>query len=235
MTSPQSTPLSKSGLEKIQSQIEILRRDLGATGAMVFDGSGRLLIEGGHHPDLDPATFLALLGNAMSAANAVVHLLRDEGAFDLHFHEGQSYEMYTSRISDDVFLTLTFERGAGTSRVGMVWLTLRRAILELRALTQDARVKPGSVEDREIKRAITQSLDEALNLLDGDMLSTSSGASPKPKDLPSAKPAPPPADAPGAAMPHLSPSELDAAQPTISFDEARRLGYIKFDDLDEEE
>jgi len=212
---------SRIGIRKTQNHIETLRQDLGASGAMLVDQAGHLLVECGTHGDFDPNTFLALLGNAMSASNAVIHLLRDTSAFDLHIHEGTSYEMYTSRINDEIFLTLTFEKRSSTSRVGMVWITLRRAIVELRELIDQAAVKPGTTEDKEIKNAISSTL-EALNRLEGDMLSEN-----------------PLESSTRAADPHNNsvptspiPDELMDPNRTISYEEARRLGLIDLDDTD---
>lgn len=213
---------SEIGLRQTQRQIETLRQDLGASGAMLLDQAGHLLVECGTHGDFDPNTFLALLGNAMSASNAVIHLLRDTSAFDLHIHEGTSYEMYTSRINDQIFLTLTFEKRPGTSRVGMVWITLRRAIVELRELIDQAAVKPGTIEDKQIQNAISSTLAEALNRMEGDMFtgnpphSTTPAADPRNNSVP----------------PSPIPNELMDPNRTISYEEARRLGLINLDDND---
>jgi hypothetical protein len=123
--------------------MEELRADLGATGALLSDQAGQSLIECGRHGDFDLHTFLAQLGNAMTASNQVIHALQDEASFNLHFHEGKNYEMYTTRISDQSFLTLIFDRqGSAQGRVGMVWSTLRRAVTEIRAMLKHALVTP---------------------------------------------------------------------------------------------
>lgn len=218
---------SEDGLRKIQDRIEQVRLDLGAVVALLMDDAGELLTDCGWHGDFDMNAFLALVSNEMSAANAVVHLLRDDAAFDLHYHEGQKYEMYTVRISDQVFLTLIFEsRQATSGRVGMVWLTLRRTIAELRKLLQQATIKPGSAENHEMHRTVSAVLDEALQQLDTDALLK-----------PQAPPAPPPkTDEPPAAKPHAPPSRLrrrtstDDAKRVLSYDEARALGLIGDDE-----
>lgn len=160
---------SDDGLKAIQERIETLRVDLGASGAILLDQTGELLVESGHHADLDINAFLTLLGNAMSAMNAVVHLLKDEGAFDLHFHEGQTYDMHTARIDDRIFLTLVFERHSGSSRVGMIWLSLRRTVTQLRTLLQQAIIQPGSAESEQIKNAVSDAFDEAISRMDDDL------------------------------------------------------------------
>ena len=167
---------SDEGLRAIQERIETLRVDLGASGAILLDQTGELLVESGHHADLDINTFLTLLGNAMSAMNAVVHMLKDEGAFDLHFHEGQTYDMHTARIDDRIFLTLVFERHAGSSRVGMIWLSLRRTVTQLRPLLQQAMIESGSAESDKIKSAVSDAFDEALSRMDDDLFPTAPSA-----------------------------------------------------------
>lgn len=179
----QPTVYSQDGLRKLQDYIDTLRIDLGAFGAILQDQSGRLLVECGSHGYINVNSFMVLLGNAMSASDAVMQLLRDESSFDLHIHEGTTYEIYTGRVSRQIFLTFIFEKREVGSRVGIVWLALRRAVNELRSLLRQATLKEGNVEDKEIKSAVASSLSEALSRLDDDLLTSSSSEStiePKP-------------------------------------------------------
>ncbi len=246
---------SEDGLKAIQDRIETLRVDLGASGAILLDQTGELLVESGHHADLDVNAFLALLGNAMSAMNAVVHLLKDEGAFDLHFHEGQTYDMHTARIDDHIFLTLIFERHAGSSRVGMIWLSLRRTVSQLRPLLQEAIVMPGTAESEKIKSAVSDAFDEAISRMDQDLFPTASSIpsipstppipavpeippTPKPrrkrifdfstprKELP--KEEPPQEEPP--IPPQVSRDVLVDPKHVLTYEEARALGLINLDD-----
>jgi hypothetical protein len=191
----QSTIYSESGLRNLQDHIDQLRVDLGAFGSILQDQSGRLLVECGSHGYIDIHSFMVLLGNAMSATDAVMQVLHDESSFDLHIHEGTTYEIYTSRISKQIFLTFIFEKRESGSRVGIVWLTLRRAVNELRALLREATLKEGAVEDKEIKNAVASSFTEMLGRLDDDLL----GGSTPPVSAPARaqkKSSPPPEPAP---------------------------------------
>jgi hypothetical protein len=236
---------SDDGLRKIQDRIEELRLDLGAVVALLLDDSGQLLTDCGWHGDFDINAFLALVGNEMSAANAVVDLLRDDAAFDLHFHEGQKYEMYTARITNQVFLTLIFEaRQNASGRVGMVWLTLRRAIAEMRKLLNRATVRRGTAEGRAMHSAISATLDEALTRIEDDPLLFA----PKPDAPPASKPKSdvPPAPAPAPEPPRRRtrwttpnppppsnpspPAEPADSNRVMSYEEARALGLIGADD-----
>jgi hypothetical protein len=236
---------SEAGQKKIQERIENLRIDLGASGAILSSESGQLLVECGHIRNLDIDAFLALLGNAMSATNAVVHLLHDEASFDLHFHEGQNYEMYTTRLNDQVFLTLILERGlVGTSRIGMVWLTLRRAVTELRALIKKSLLEPSAAESAQIKSTVSDVLDEAMNVFESNIIKMppappveETPPAPRPRrKLPGReKPpaAPPPSDSTQEqpTPPKVSPDILNDPNHPLTYEEARALGLIDLDNL----
>jgi predicted regulator of Ras-like GTPase activity (Roadblock/LC7/MglB family) len=238
-----TTVFAASELNKIQVVLEMLRHDLGATGVMLFDEYGHLLLERGRHGDYDVNTFLALLGNAMSASNAVNKLLRDKTAFDLHIHEGTSHELYTSRINDGVFLCLTLEKHAGSSRVGMVWITLRRAVAELRELIEQATPKSGAKRDQEIQNAIGDTLTDALERFESNLPPDNPVGSPSPAKEPRQNaplgqtppdlnhPEPPNLDAPH----DLTPEDMTDPDRMIGYEQARRLGIIDLDNINRDQ
>lgn len=210
---------SENGMKPVQASIDVARVDLGASGALLLDQSGRLLVECGSHGDIDVNEFLALLGNAMSASGAVMQLLRDVSAFDLHVHEGAQYEIYATRISDRVFLTLLFSKKEGASRVGMVWLTLRRVVPEVRALLKRAVVKAAAAEDRDTGDAMSASQNQVWSVSEDARKENPRTLRGRDKEPRKRSSAPDPAAA-GA----------DDSQRTISYDEARRLGIVDLDD-----
>jgi CheY-like chemotaxis protein len=132
--SPPLAPLSKAGHAAIRKSIEALRQDTNARNVLLLDRSGELLAESGPRGEFDTGAFLAALGNTMVVTNAVSEILGDSSAFDLHFHEGEKYEIYSARVSPQVFLSLLLEREDTNGRIGMVWLYLRRAVTDLRQL-----------------------------------------------------------------------------------------------------
>ena len=236
---------SEDGLKAIQDRIKTLRIDLGASGAILLDQTGALLVESGHHADLDVDSFLARLGNAMSAMNAVVHLLKDEGEFDLHFHEGQIYDIHTARIDDRIFLTLIFERHSGSSRVGMILLSLRRAVTELRGLVRNSIVDSKTVENEKINTHATDDLlgntasdsdlrkksnkpVPAQDPLTDDDLFWNDFANPGFRNQSIDLPLPPQEESP--APPKISREILDDPKHVLTYDEARALGLINLDE-----
>jgi CheY-like chemotaxis protein len=198
---------SEDGLRATKSKMEHLCADLGASGALLSDPAGQLILESGRHGDFELGTFLSLLGNAMAASNQLIHSLQDEASFNLHYHEGKNYDVYTTRIGDQVFLTLIFDRqGGNQGRVGMIWIALRRALTEIRAALNQAVVAPSEPKITDPPARVEP-------------------APPRPRAASNPHPSiandPPPA-----------PPTADAEVSVLSYDQARALGLINLDDLD---
>jgi CheY-like chemotaxis protein len=163
----QMAMFSEQGMRNIHKRIEQLRADVGGLGVMLLDPSGQLINESGQRGKFDVNTFLALLANTMAAVDELSRVMQDPDAFNLHFQEGKNYETYTARVSDQVLLCLILEKAGTSSRIGMVWLYLRRAISELRDLFVKAVIAdshPGL--DRDVVSALQNALDGVMDGLD---------------------------------------------------------------------
>ncbi|MCX7839106.1 MAG: response regulator [Anaerolineae bacterium] len=243
---PRVIVFSEEGLRAIQARMERLRTDVEALGALLFDQSGQLLTHTGQSGEFDATAFRALLGNTMSAASELGHILQDDETFDLHFHEGKQYEVYATQISAQVFLALLIERQSSASRIGMVWLYLRRAIAELRALVKQAQVEDTTtLFDADLAAGVADALDQALGLDDfaGETAAVEMSAAPRrarraefdldaflqanPPRRRTRKTTPPEETQAGAAS--SSPSTPDP-NAVLSYEQARALGLINLDE-----
>lgn len=246
---PRMIVFSEQGLQTIQERLERLRTDAEAVGAFLFDQSGQLLTQTGQTGEFDGTAFRALLGNTMSAASELDHILQDDEGFDLHFHEGKQYEVYATQISPQVFLALLIERQRNASRIGMVWLYLRRAIAELRTLVKQAHVEDAvTVLDADLVAGVADALDQALGL-DDAVSETPTPQAPPPLhrarraefDLDAFLQANPPRRRARKTAPHEeepSKTESSANVPStpdhdpntvLSYEEARALGLVNLD------
>jgi CheY-like chemotaxis protein len=133
---------SETGLQAIQQRLEQLLVDTDAASAVLPDWSGQLLVESGRHVESQTDVLFALLGNSMAAVTEVARLLNEENGFDLHYHEGQLFEVYAATVSKTIFLALIFDRRMAGSRIGLVSLYMRRVIEDLRGLLSTAMVEP---------------------------------------------------------------------------------------------
>lgn len=196
---------SEPGLRAVEARIEVLRADLGGLGALLFDHAGNMIVETGRHGDFNLNALLVLLSAAMSASLQVIYALQDEASFALHFHEGKNYQMYTTSLNDQLFLTLILDRQSATAgRVGMIWTALRRAIAELREMMERA-----TLTGNEPAPVTPPAPDEATAPVGRAV-------------VPDGEPA-----TPADASPIVSePSS------TLSYEQARALGLINLDDLE---
>jgi DNA-binding response OmpR family regulator len=153
---------SEEGLRPMQRRMEELREDVGARDVLMFDQAGELLAESGQPNEFDTGAFVTLLGNAMAATNAVSDVLGEREAFDLHFHEAKKYDTYTARVSNQVFLAIVLDKQGNNSRIGMVWLYLRRAITDLRSLLANAKTGNPGTSEQGMHSASKNALEKTL-------------------------------------------------------------------------
>jgi CheY-like chemotaxis protein len=134
-----SGPLLLSGerLERLTQRLNDLRYEVGAQCVLLADITGQLVAEVGITEGLSPATLTSLIDGRFGAEFKINHHLREDRSFNLHYHEGTRYDLYSSNIGEQLFVTLVFDRRMGASRIGMVWLYTKRAIQDLMAMVSD--------------------------------------------------------------------------------------------------
>ncbi len=108
-----------------------LRFEVGAQYVILADMSGRVMAESGTIDGFDPALLASMLSRSLSPSTEVAEQLRGERVFNLVYHEGARYDVYAANVEEDLFILLAFDRRQGVSRIGMVWLYIKRAIQEL--------------------------------------------------------------------------------------------------------
>jgi hypothetical protein len=82
--------------------------------------------------DLDLEELLALAVADFQSSLAVTRHLGGIRSANLTYYEGASHDIYMATVEDDLFLLIAFDRRVQASRIGIVWLYVRRAIESLR-------------------------------------------------------------------------------------------------------
>jgi len=121
-------------LERLTQRLNDLRYEVGAQCILLADMSGQLVVEAGLAEGIGPSTLTALMSGGFANEFEINRHLREDRSFNLHYHEGTRYDIYSSNVGDALFLTLAFDRRMGASRIGMVWLYTKRAIQDLIAI-----------------------------------------------------------------------------------------------------
>lgn len=222
------TAFSEDSLQAMAGRLDVLRVDTSALCVLLPDCAGHLLVECGRHGEFDSDVLMALLGNSMAAATEVGRLLNEGFGFDLHYHEGKHFEVYSAMVSDTVFLALLFDRRVGGSRIGLVSLYMRRAIQDLRLSLNQAAVEPAAPLVRQSLDTIEDALDEALDFRPSKLLCDAQSAAPiassrqKAGDL----------DITTSSSIEDVCSSAEAGGPLLTLEQARGLGLVNLDKLD---
>jgi DNA-binding response OmpR family regulator len=123
--------LSGERFDRITQRLNDLRYEVGAQCILLADITGQLITQVGLTDEVAPPTLMALMGGRFAADFEITRHLREDRSFNLHYHEGVRYDIYSTNVGDQLFLALVFDRRMGASRIGMVWLYTKRAIQDL--------------------------------------------------------------------------------------------------------
>lgn len=156
--------LSDERFNAITQCLSNLRFETGAQCILLADILGQLIAEVGLTEGLDLTTLVSLLAGGFATTFEMSRHLGEREAFNLNFHEGTAYDIYSANVGDQLFLTLIFDRRVQTSRIGMVWLYTKRAIRELLEITATSEsVQVDRVLDPEFSASLSDKLDDLFS------------------------------------------------------------------------
>jgi DNA-binding response OmpR family regulator len=138
--------LSGERLDRIMQRLSDLRYEVGAQCIVLADITGQLIAEVGISEGVKSSTLASFMGGGFATDSEMASHLREDRSFNLHYHEGVRYDIYSANVGDQLFLVLLFDRRMGASRIGMVWLYTKRAIQDLLTLVASAKLPAGDLE-----------------------------------------------------------------------------------------
>jgi hypothetical protein len=72
-----------------------------------------------------------VVNRSFDSSLQLVQQLREDRSFNLVYHEGTRFDIYSSNIDHERFIVLVFDRRQGPNRIGIVWLYTKRAVQDL--------------------------------------------------------------------------------------------------------
>jgi hypothetical protein len=118
-------------LERAIQRLQDLRFEVGAQVVWLADQTGQVLAEAGMVERVVPAEMVELVNRSFDSSLQLVQRLREDRSFNLVYHEGTRFDIYSSNIDHDRFIVLVFDRRQGPNRIGIVWLYTKRAVQDL--------------------------------------------------------------------------------------------------------
>jgi CheY-like chemotaxis protein len=139
--------LSDEQFEEMNRSLSNLRFEVGAQCILLADLAGQVVSRVGITEGLEVGSFMPLIADGFTTVFRMAQHLHDEETSNLNFYEGKNYDIYSTSVGANLFLTLVFDRQNQPSRIGMVWLYARRTIQDLLEILSTVERAP----DREIK------------------------------------------------------------------------------------
>ena len=118
-------------LDRAIQRLQDLRFEVGAQVVWLADRAGRVLAEAGMIERVVPGEMVEVVNRSFDSSLQLVQQLREDRSFNLVYHEGARFDIYSSNIDHERFIVLVFDRRQGPNRIGIVWLYTKRAVQDL--------------------------------------------------------------------------------------------------------
>lgn len=129
-------------LARLTQRLQDLQVEAGAASVLLADAGGQLLAEMGAMDGYEAAELIEPLRSSFEAPAATARQWREERAFNLLYHEGVRFDLCASNVGANLFVVMVFDRRQGPTRLGVMWLYLKRAILDLQNVLMRADDSP---------------------------------------------------------------------------------------------
>jgi len=151
--------------------VEVIRRRLtelyvetGAASVVMVDTIGQIIAQVGDAAALNTTTVVSLLAASFATTSEMSRQLREtRRTFNLTYHEGQRYDIYSSNIASGLFLVIIFDRQTHVPKIGMIWLYIKRSIQDLlRIAAETQTTKPKETLARDFAQSLSKELDSVF-------------------------------------------------------------------------
>ncbi len=196
-----SLQLTAAQADDIDRLLVNLRVEINARAVLVIEGNGSVIAAKGAIDDLNISALGALVAGDFAATAGIASLIGEEEAFQLNFHEGVQYSIYSGQVVKGIYLLVMFGQDV---RLGAVLYYTKDTLAKLKPIIEAA-VIPAAP-----RRAPT----------------TPVVASPAPSPAPSPSEAAVASTSPVAAAP-LSPEPAEPEPPALfSFEDIMESGLL---------
>lgn len=117
---PAAPPTEQPEEPGIAARLSTLRRDLGANAIFLVDLDGKIVVRAGDVTRLDMDPVLTHLMTAFSAAMKVCRLLGGFIPSNVHFFDGDDYDVYAANVGQYFALVIIFDGDRGAGQMGPV-------------------------------------------------------------------------------------------------------------------
>lgn len=131
-----------------------LRFETKAPYVMLLDLSGHTMIDSGDPGAIDKTVLNALLISSMAASHELAQAFNEKRAFDMHYYDGERYEIYLRKVSSEIIMALLIDLQQTQIPMGGIRLHLKRAVERIKAVSEQ--LLTDKKEKKENIKALTQ-------------------------------------------------------------------------------
>jgi DNA-binding response OmpR family regulator len=128
-------------VEQLDAALTRLRSQAAAETAMLIEEAGYVIAAKGLTNDVDRDALTTLIINIRSNASSLANMLGEQQDFAMTYMEGQRVSLYTTAIGRGLYLVIIASKG---SKQGVVWLYAKEAATEIDRIAQRVVVTPPS-------------------------------------------------------------------------------------------
>lgn len=125
---PPTAPPQRREELAVADPLRELQASIGCQYVCLTDMAGQIIGEVGRMPGLDTPALAATIASRFAATFEMARLLGSDNAYNLDFHEGQRYDVYSANVGSALILTSVFDRQVQPSKLGSVWHYTKRTI-----------------------------------------------------------------------------------------------------------
>jgi CheY-like chemotaxis protein len=135
---PVGLQLSPRQLNDMEQMLAQLRAETSARCVLLIESTGHLIEAKGIIDDLNVAALASLVAGDFAATSSIASLIGEGDAFEMNYHEGESYSVYSAQVAPQVFLLIIF---GGDIKLGSVLYYARQAVPELKEIIEQGIVE----------------------------------------------------------------------------------------------
>lgn len=103
--------------------------------AMLLDLYGHTMSDSGDPGNIDKTVLNSLLISSMAASHELAHALHEKRAFDMHYYDGDRYEIYLRKVNAEIMLALLIDLRQTNIPIGGIRLHLKRAVESVKQIS----------------------------------------------------------------------------------------------------
>ena len=127
--------LTEAQFDEIDQLLATLRAEINARSVLLIEGNGSVITTKGALDDTNLSALGALVAGDFAATAGIASLIGEDEAFQLNFHEGKEFSVYSGQVMAGIYLLVIFSQDV---RLGAVLYYTKDTLAKLHGILEGA-------------------------------------------------------------------------------------------------